>query len=162
MFTCLEMVSRIICSFSFPGIEMMLTSLYLPRYSFLHLLKIGAIFALFLSLGTSPSCHYLSKINKCDHSEEWSWPVPSALRVHPNRSVALHTSNLFKCYIASPYSTEGIPCSCLSCGPQRPEIPEGKSYRQRSRWRGHWVPWPYPCLLPPDPLPHSAVSPYVS
>ena len=60
---CLEMVSRISCPITFPGIEMRLVGLYFPR-SFLPFLKTGVTFAFLQSLGTSASHYDRSKIIK--------------------------------------------------------------------------------------------------
>lgn len=61
-FTCLERVSRMSCSFPFPGIEVRRTSLPLPPFSFVPFGKTGVTMTFFLDSGASPSCRDLSKI----------------------------------------------------------------------------------------------------
>lgn len=61
-FTCLEMFSRISCSITFPGIEVRLTNLSLPRYSFLPILKKETF--TFLQSSSTSSCHDQRKITE--------------------------------------------------------------------------------------------------
>lgn len=63
-FVCLEMLSRMILSISFPGTEVRLTGLWFRRPSFFLSLKIRVIFSVFQPPGTSASRHDLSKIIK--------------------------------------------------------------------------------------------------
>jgi len=54
---CLEMVSRISYSITFPGIEVRFSCLHFPGCSFLPFLKRRVMSACLQSLGTFPCCH---------------------------------------------------------------------------------------------------------
>ena len=62
LFMGVQRVSRMSCSFPFPGIEERQTSLLLPPLSFVSFGKVGVTMTFFQDSGTSPSCHDLSKI----------------------------------------------------------------------------------------------------
>lgn len=73
-FTCLEMVFRISCSITFPGIEVKLTSLFSLT------LKVRATFLFLQEMGTSPSHQNFNQI-LLRGTLQWQLPVTSALVV---------------------------------------------------------------------------------
>jgi len=63
-FMCLNRASRRICSIIFPETTARLTFLEMPRSSFLHSWKMGAMFAVFPAHLESPNHNDLSKMSK--------------------------------------------------------------------------------------------------
>ena len=103
---CPAMVSRKICSITFPGTELRLTSLSLPRSSFLPFLKTGVMFAFFQSSKISLDHHDLSKTMKNDLPVTPTSSL-STLGCIPSGPMDLCTSSLFKCSLTWSSSTEG-------------------------------------------------------
>lgn len=95
-FTCLEMVSMVICSIPFLGTEVGLTSLQFPRSYFLPFLEVWMTFPFFQSSGTSPSGYDHWKVMEIGFAIQ-STSSLSTKGCNPSAAVGWWTFISFKC-----------------------------------------------------------------
>lgn len=153
----LEMVSRIIYYFIFPGPKVRLTSLWFPRF-FLFFLKVGVIFALSRSLATSSGHHNLLSIFESGLVAT----LASSLSTHgcfPSGATDFCMSSWFKCSLNWVSSSERN-SSLLQTFPWVSGAWDcwRKAVLEWPRQELHWA--HLPCLLSLDPLLPSAPGPH--
>lgn len=145
-FMCLEIVSKNNCSIKFPGTDMWLTSLQLPRSSFLCFLKIGVTFSVFQSSETSPDHIDLVKIID-SHISVISATSLSTHGCNPLGPTEWGTSSLFKCSLTWSFCTEYKTRSWICFLFKGPGTPECWSYWWMLRQTRHLGYQSFPCHL---------------